>query len=55
MPIAGFFPGIPWQAVRLTDLMGTEAYDRDGTELVNNGLYIDHAPWQFNVFELRAM
>jgi hypothetical protein len=35
--------------------MGTEVYDRDGSELADNGLYIDHAPWQFNVFELRAM
>jgi len=41
--------------VHLTDLMGTEVYDRDGSELADNGLYIDHAPWQFNVFELRAM
>ena len=40
--------------VRLTDVMGTEVYDRDGSELVDNGLYIDHAPWHFNVFELRA-
>jgi hypothetical protein len=32
-------------------------YDRDLAERRNadNGLYIDHAPWQFNVFELRAM
>jgi hypothetical protein len=43
------------QQVRLTDLMGTEVYDRDGSDLVNDGLYIDHAPWRFNVFELRAM
>ena len=40
--------------MRLTDVMGTEVYDRDGNDLVDNGLYIDHAPWHFNVFELRA-
>ncbi len=40
--------------VRLADVIGTETYDRDGTELIDNGLYIDHSPWNFNVFELRA-
>jgi len=48
------FPVFRGRQVRLTDLMGTEVYDRDGTEVVDNGLYIDHAPWHFNVFELRA-
>jgi hypothetical protein len=38
----------------LTDVMGAEVYHRDGADLVDNGLYIDHAPWQFNLFELRA-
>jgi hypothetical protein len=41
--------------VRMTDVMGTEVYDRDGSEIVDPGLYIDHAPWQYNVFELRAV
>ena len=40
--------------VRLTDVMGTEVYHRDGSDLADNGLFIDHAPWHFNVFELRA-
>ena len=35
-------------------MMGTEVYDRDGSELVDPGLYIDHAPWHFNVFELQT-
>ena len=39
--------------VRLTDMIGSEVYDRDGSELLDPGLYIDHAPWHFNVFELR--
>jgi len=49
------FPEVHGRQVRLTDVMGSEVYERDGTELVDNGLYIDHAPWHFNVFELRAM
>jgi Alpha amylase, catalytic domain len=43
------------QQVRLTDLMGTEEYDRDGSDLVDNGLFVDHSPWHFNVFDLRMI
>ena len=46
------FPEFRGKPVRLTDVMGTEVYDRDGSELVDPGLYIDHAPWHYNVFEL---
>ena len=49
------FPEFGSRRVRLADLMGTEVYDRDGNELVDHGLFIDHAPWHFNVFELRAI
>ena len=48
------FPEFRGKQVRLTDLMGTEVYDRDGSELVSPGLYIDHSPWHFNVFALQA-
>jgi len=49
------FPEFRGKQVRLTDLMGTEAYDRDGSEIADSGLYIDHAPWHYNVFELRVI
>jgi len=48
------FPELRGRRVHLTDLMGREVYDRDGSDVVDNGLYIDLGPWQFNVFELRA-
>jgi hypothetical protein len=48
------FPETRGKQVRLTDVMATEVHDRDGTELVDHGLYIDHAPWQLNVFALQA-
>lgn len=48
------FPEIHNKQVHLSDAMGTEVYDRDGSELVDNGLFIDHSPWDFNVFDLRA-
>ena len=47
------FPELRGKTLRLTDVMGAEVYDRDGSELVEPGLYIDHAPWHFNVFELQ--
>jgi glycosidase len=49
------FPECHGGQVRLTDAIGTEAYDRDGSELADPGLYIDHAPWHFNIFALRAV
>jgi hypothetical protein len=49
------FPDFRGKQVRLTDVMGTEVHDRDGSELVDDGLYIDHAPWHLNVFELRTI
>jgi hypothetical protein len=49
------FPEFRGKPVRLTDLMGTEVYDRDGSDMIDSGLYVDHAPWHFNVFELRAI
>jgi glycosidase len=48
------FPELRGKQVRLTDVIGTEIYDRDGSELVDPGLFIDHAPWHFNVFALRS-
>jgi hypothetical protein len=46
------FPELRGRQVYLSDVMGTEMYDRDGSDLVDNGLYIDHAPRRFNVFAL---
>jgi Alpha amylase, catalytic domain len=46
-------PEFRGKQIHLTDLMGAEVYDRDGSELVGPGLYIDHAPWHFNVFALQ--
>jgi glycosidase len=49
------FPEFRGERLRLTDVMGTEVYDRNATDLVDIGLYIDHAPWHFNVFELKTI
>jgi glycosidase len=39
---------------RLQDLMSEARYDRDGNELQARGLYLDVAPWQYHVFEMRT-
>ena len=38
--------------VRLTDLMGGPGYERDGTELVTRGLFVDLPPWGHHLFDM---
>jgi hypothetical protein len=40
---------------RLVDVMGSEVYDRDGSELAEPGLFIDLGPWRYNVFRLESV
>lgn len=49
------FPELQGKQIRLTDSMGTETYDRDGDKAIGPGLFIDHAPWHFNVFAVQAI
>lgn len=46
------FPDLGGSRVQLDDQLGPASYDRDGTELVTPGLYLDLAPWAFHVFAL---
>lgn len=45
-------PDMPTRRFRLVDLMGDEIYVREGGELAVSGLYLDLAPWYFNIFRL---
>ena len=38
------FADLGGRAVRLADLMGPDAYDRDGSDLLARGLYLDMPP-----------
>lgn len=40
--------------VRLQDRMSPAAYDREGEELIERGLYLDLAPWGGHVFDVRV-
>jgi hypothetical protein len=49
------FAGLTGNLFRLTDLMGNDVYDRDGSGLINPGLYIDLGPWRYNLFKLASV
>ena len=47
---------VPWQEVqgktwRLTDTLSDATYDRDGDEMVSQGLYVEMEPWSYNIFQ----
>jgi hypothetical protein len=49
------FSDLAGHQVRLKDLMGPAGYDRDGSELVSRGLYLDVPAWSYHVFEMTAL
>jgi alpha amylase-like protein len=40
---------------RLSDWFSDARYDRDAKDLQSRGLYLDLAPWQYHVFEMRSI
>jgi hypothetical protein len=48
------FEEIRGRKVRLQDRMSPAAYDREGDELLERGLYLDLAPWGGHVFDVRV-
>jgi hypothetical protein len=46
------FTDLGGRSVRLADLMSPARYDRDGSELLARGLFLDVPPWGYHVFEL---
>ncbi len=47
------FAGIEGQAILLEGRLGTPDYERDGSRLFAEGLYVDLPPWGYHVFEVR--
>jgi hypothetical protein len=50
----------PWDELRgktwrLNDVLTGETYDRGGNDLRDSGLYVDLAPWQSHLFQVRAL
>jgi hypothetical protein len=46
------FSDFACKSVRFTDLMSPAVYDRDGSELLSQGLYLDLQAWGYNVFKV---
>jgi glycosidase len=46
-------PELRGKRVLLRDLLSTAQYERDGNELLSNGLYLDMAPWGYHLFEMK--
>lgn len=46
------FNSLDAASVRFEDLMSNAIYDRDLSDLMSRGLYLDLAPWGFHVFKL---
>jgi hypothetical protein len=49
------WPDLAGQQLRLDDLMQPVAYDREGNDLVQRGLYLDVAGWAYHVFSVVAL
>ena len=47
-------PELNGHTVRLRDLTGPARYDRDGSDLASQGLYLDLPAWGYHVFEVTA-
>jgi hypothetical protein len=48
---------LPWSDLagrtwNLVDLLDGASYDRDGTDMSNEGLYVDRPPWGSHVFRV---
>jgi len=49
------FPALRGRRLRLVDEMGIEVYERDGSGLIDPGLYIDLPAWHYNVFRVEPI
>jgi hypothetical protein len=52
--------GLPWEDLRgnvwrLEDALSDSTYDRDGTEIQTDGLYVELAAWTGQIFALHAV
>ena len=49
------FTSLAGRQFQLIDVMGSEVYHRDGTDLIDPGLFIDLEAWRYNVFRLESV
>ncbi len=46
------FADLSEKTVRLSDMMSSAIYDRDGNELISGGLFLDMPAWGYHIFEV---
>jgi Alpha amylase, catalytic domain len=46
-------PDLAGGPVQFKDLMSAASYDRSGSDVVSQGLYLDLRPWNYHVFEIK--
>ncbi|HXX85110.1 MAG TPA: alpha-amylase family glycosyl hydrolase [Casimicrobiaceae bacterium] len=49
------FSELSGRALQFKDMMSTASYDRDGSEVISRGLYLDLPPWGYHVFQLTEL
>jgi glycosidase len=48
------FPEVENSPVRLNDSLGSACYVREGSDLLQRGLYLDMQPWSYHVFDIET-
>ncbi len=49
------FTDLNGKSIRFTDLMSPAVYDRDGSELMSKGMYLDLPAWGYHIFEIEVL
>jgi hypothetical protein len=48
------FANLADKSARLSDLMSSALYDRNGDEILSRGLFLNLPPWGYHVFEVKS-
>jgi hypothetical protein len=51
---------VPWDEVRekmwrLDDRLSGETFERSGNDMRDAGMYVELGPWEYHLFQLRAL
>lgn len=51
---------VPWDELRdkmwrLDDRLSGETFERSGNDMQDNGLYVEMGPWEYHLFQVRAL
>ncbi|MBP1597278.1 MAG: Alpha-amylase precursor [Acidobacteria bacterium] len=49
------FTDLAGRSLHFRDLLGPANYDRNGSDILSNGLYLDMPPWGYHLFEVKTV